>query len=823
MPILLSFVFSLCYIVIYSQSIQSPDQFLSHQIGDQFTPHHLLVDYYQYVAEQSPQVQLIEYGRTHEQRPLLLAYVSSPENLAKLEAIRQSNLGRAGLAGTKEMDNIAIVWLSFSVHGNEAAGSESSMPVLHQLVTNPTAMGWLENSIVILDPCINPDGYSRYTHWNRRVANRRLNIDGQSIEHQEPWPGGRTNHYYFDLNRDWAWQTQIESQQRMDKYLEWLPHIHVDFHEMGFTSPYYFAPAAQPYHAFLTDWQISFQETIGENHARHFEKNGWLFYTREVFDLLYPGYGDTYPIFHGAIGMTYEQGGGGRASRGILLPTGDTLTLHDRVAHHVTTALSTIEVGSKNAEALIRNFETFYENSKNNTPGKYNAYVLSASHPGKLKSFSELLDKNHIQYAFASDSKRLDGFHLNSGTNKTFQLAAGDLIINLNQPYGLFTQILMEPAPDLVDSLTYDITAWSVALGYGLNAYGLKEVLETTFIKESTYSGSIVRPGAYAYILPWGDKQCSYVLSQLLDQCISVRAASEPFSIENTTYPRGSLLVLRGDNRRNQAKLFEVLKKYESSIRIESIMNSWMDSGPDFGSRKMRLLVQPKVLSLVGDEVSSNAAGQVWHYLEQRLDYPVALVEKSSLSRIDLNNYNVLIIPEGSYRFSDNERETLDKWVRQGGKLIAMSRAIRSLKGWDGYELESVEELEEGDIIDIPYNQRNRHSITDQLPGALIQTDLDETHPLTYGLTQPYFSLKTGSTTYQKMEAGWNAGSLSKDPLTYGFVGSNVKRRLSESLIFGIRSKGRGSIIYLVDNPLFRGFWEEGNILMDNALFIAGN
>ena len=397
----------------FSQALMSPDEYLPHAVGDKFTPHHLVVDYFNYVAEHSSRVQVMEYGRTNEERPLTLAFVSTPENLARLEEIRENNLRRAGLVpGEPVQDGIAIVWLSFSVHGNEAAGSESSMPVLYALAhPGGNADEWLRHTVVILDPSINPDGYSRYTEWNRRSAANQMNTDIQSWEHREPWPGGRTNHYLFDLNRDWAWQTQVESKQRIKQYNRWLPQIHADFHEMGYTSPYYFAPAAQPYHNLITPFQRQFQDVIGRNHARHFAEHGWLFFTKEVFDLLYPSYGDTYPIFHGAIGMTYEEGGGGTGSRGVLLPTGDTLTLRDRVAHHTTTALSTVEISAQNADKLTQEFTSYFE-SRNQPPSRFKGYLIKGNQPAKVNRLTSLLDKNNIQYGWVEQTKKVRALSL---------------------------------------------------------------------------------------------------------------------------------------------------------------------------------------------------------------------------------------------------------------------------------------------------------------------------------------------------------------------------------------------------------------------------
>ncbi len=400
--------------------LQSPERFFPHLWGNAFTPHHLLVDYFKHAEANSDWVMIQEYGRTNENRPLLLAFVSTPENLEQLEQIRLNHLSQTGANNQETNHDLdrAIVWISCSVHGNEAAGSESSPAILHELITpdNERTKEWLKNTIVVIDPSINPDGYARYTNWYREVAGQQPDPRPDSREHLEPWPGGRTNHYYFDLNRDWAWQTQIESQQRMVQYNQWLPHIHVDLHEQGYNSPYYFAPAAQPYHDYITQWQRDFQVSIGKNHAKYFDRNGWFYFTKEVFDLLYPSYGDTYPTYLGSIGMTYEQGGSGRAGRAIKLENGDTLTLMDRILHHKTTSLSTIEMGSQNSTQLIQAFKSFYDRSRQNPPGKFKSFIIRGTNNFyKIRAFCEILDKNKIQYGRLNKAITVNAYdYLNS-------------------------------------------------------------------------------------------------------------------------------------------------------------------------------------------------------------------------------------------------------------------------------------------------------------------------------------------------------------------------------------------------------------------------
>jgi hypothetical protein len=367
-------------------------------------------------------VKMEKYGETNEGRELVLAFVSSPENMARLEAIRSNNLGLAGIGGSGSAEQApAIVWFSYNVHGNETSSSEAAMMTLYALTdpANTQTKEWLKNTVVVIDPCINPDGRDRYVNWFNGMVGKEANADAAAREHAEPWPGGRSNHYNFDLNRDWAWQTQVESRQRLKEYSRWLPQVHVDFHEQGSNEPYYFAPAADPFHEVITPWQRDFQVMIGKNNAKYFDSNGWLFFTKERFDLLYPSYGDTYPIYNGSIGMTFEQGGGGRAGLAIVKADGDTLTLLDRATHHYTTGLSTIETASKNRQKLIDEYRKYFEDGRNAKGAEYKAYVLTSGDENKIRSIIQLLEQNGIEYGTVSN-KNFHGFNYNTGKDESY-------------------------------------------------------------------------------------------------------------------------------------------------------------------------------------------------------------------------------------------------------------------------------------------------------------------------------------------------------------------------------------------------------------------
>lgn len=802
--------------------LQSPAEFLGYQIGTQFSRHADVVRYFEHVAANSDMATYQTYGKTNERRPLTYAVVSSRANLNNLEAIRTAHLKNAGIGNGAEGADKAIVWLSYNVHGNEASATESALTTLYQLVTQK--QDWLENTVVIIDPCINPDGRDRYANWYNQVKATPYNTNRLAAEHNEPWPGGRPNHYLFDLNRDWAWATQVESQQRIKVYNQWLPHVHVDFHEQGINEPYYFAPAAEPFHEVITDWQRDFQTQIGKNHAKYFDKEGWLFFTRERFDLLYPSYGDTYPTFLGGIGMTYEQAGHGRAGLGINNDEGIELTLVDRVAHHTTTGLSTVEISSMNAAKLNEEFKKFF--SKNDF--KYKSYVLNG-HADKIQALTKLLDLHEIEYGF-KNSGSVSGFSYKDNGNGSIQ-ADGALVVRTDQPKATMVKVLFEPDAYLSNPLTYDITAWSVPHAYGLDCVASTSLISADGTAPFVKTINQVMPNAVGYLMEWKSNADATFLAEALQMDIRVRFSEKKLRFNGRDFDRGTLVITKSDNRKLEdfaASLTSLANKH-ARVLVPTT-TSFSDNGTDFGSPDIKLVTPSRVAVLRGSGTSSLSYGTVWHYFETQLKYPITSMDTDDFDVSDLEDFDVLILPSGWYSrvFRGDALDELKAWVRNGGKLIAIDRALGSFDGKDGFVLETnkgdddAKEDEDDNLT--PYDQREKESVKDFITGSIYQVTLDQSHPMAFGFEDTYFSLKQGSRSYQFLDSGYNVGIIKGEPVSVsGFSGDDAKAGLKNSLVFGEARMGRGSVIYLVDDVLFRSFWENGKLFVANSLFFVNS
>lgn len=813
--------FFIVSVSLYAQ-VPTPAEFLGYELGEEFTPHHRVVDYYKLVAENLPTVKLQEYGTTYEGRPLMIAYISSEENMARLEEVRLNNLRLAGLADSEELtDAPAIVWLSYNVHGNESSSTEASLKTLYFLAdpTNAKSAEWLKNTVVIMDPCVNPDGRERYVNFYRQYKHSPLVINPNAMSHQEDWPGGRMNHYLFDLNRDWLWLTQKESQQRLALYNEWLPQIHVDFHEQSRNSPYYFAPGAEPYHSIITPWQRNFQKEIGQNHASYFDKNNWVYFTSEYFDLLYPSYGDTYPTFSGAIGMTYEQAGGGAAGLAVKTNYEDTLTLSDRLEHHFTTGISTVEITSKNAARLLGEFDKYFSD---NPGGTYKSFIVDGTNnKDKIRKLVRLLDKHKIRYGSSSFSKSLNVFNYQNAGSESIKMSKDHLVISVDQPKGRLVSALFEPQTFVADSLTYDITAWSLPYAMGIRSYATSTVVlvDGTFtLPEEEFTTPPSPP--YAYLLRYESVDDGIFLGALLQSGIQVGVLNKPATFGAQTFDRGSLVILRGNNmgRKNFDSVIQTLASTHKRNPLP-VNTGLATSGIDLGSGNIQRVKPVRVGVAAGPGTSPYMVGEVWHFFEQQFNYPITLLRKEDISENTLRDIDVLILPDGSY---SEEENILFEWIENGGKAIAMGSVLEIFAMSDKFKLTSQEAPIPADTLTLSnYALKDRKEVSKDIPGAIFLANMDNTHPLAYGYSSQYATLSIGTDSYV-LPYGDQVALLSANPvLLNGFAGSIALEKVKGRMVFGVENYGRGKVVYLSDNPLFRSFWENGKLLVINAVLLV--
>ena len=829
--------------------LQSPEQFLGYKIGSRYTPHWRIVEYYRHVAAAAPNVmKLQQYGETNEGRPLLVAFVSSAANISNLENIRASNLKAASTGTASPAGAPAIVWLSYNVHGNETSSSEAALQTLFAFINpaNTQTKAWLQNTVVIMDPCLNPDGRDRYVNWFHSVVGKQYNPSLAAREHREPWPGGRSNHYNFDLNRDWAWQTQVETQQRLKAYNEWLPQIHVDFHEQGVNAPYYFAPAAEPFHQVITPWQRHFQETIGRNHAKYFDERGWLYFTKERFDLLYPSYGDTYPIYNGAIGMTYEQGGGPAGGASVLLENGDTLTLADRVLHHYTTGLSTVEIASQNAAKLLSEFSAFYNDALTNGVGAFKSYVIknNKADAERIQALIGLLQKNKIEFGYAKGGMAR-GFSYGSGREESMNVGTSDIVIPTMQQRGTLVNVLFEPVTELSDSVTYDITAWALPYAYGLQAIASKAAVPFSKLLQTSLEGKMpnnaIMPAAptgtngtnaYGYIIRWSGVQSVKLVTKLMQRGIKLRFSQQPFQSGTEPFDRGAVLVLKTSNQ-YYSGLWDTVRQLATSynVTLAPLLSGFVEKGYDLGSEAIRPMQNRRIAVVTGEGISSLGAGEVWHFFDQVLEHPVTLINATDLGRVDWNSFDVLVMPDGVYRFLSDKAaaDAFKSWINGGGNVVAMESAVAQLakQEWS-LKLKRSEDSNDtkgGTAYELlkKFENRERDYIPTITPGAIFKIELDNSHPLAFGYPNYYYTLKQDANIYEFIkEGGWNVGVLKRTRPVAGFVGSQLSGRLQDGLLFGTQEVGRGSVTYLADDVLFRSFWEGGKLMFCNAVFLVG-
>ena len=647
-------------------AIPSPREFLGFEPGEWHVRHDQVVAYMRHLAAQSPRVSVRQYGATWERRPLLLVTITSPENQSRLESIQADHQAGQGSA--------LVLWQGFSVHGNEASGTHASLSYAHYLAasTDPAVEAALEETVVLIDPTINPDGFDRFVNWVNSHKAQNLVGDRVSREHQEAWPNGRTNHYWFDLNRDWLLLTHPESRARIAEYQRWRPHVLTDHHEMGSDSTFFFQPGVpERKHPLTPARNVELTQVLAEHHAKALDSVGELYFTREQFDDFYYGKGSTYPDIQGTIGILFEQA----SARGHLMTTvNGPLSFRRAIRNQVRTAISTFQGARANAAALMTYQSDFYqESARLAAQDPIKGYVFGdGGDTLRARTLADILSRHGIEVYEIAETLEVEGQRFTAGHA---------YVVPTNQRQYRLIKAVMETRTSFEDTVFYDVSTWTLPLAFGLDFAPMRRlgnVQGDLFELTSRQTRGPV-PNAYAYAISWGEYNAPAVLQQLLEAGVKVRAATQPLVLAGgVTLPRGSLVIARGLNSELAESFVELLgdAAEEHEVDVYSIETGLNWQGRDLGSTTYRTLKPVRPALLVDDQVQSYDAGEVWHLLDQRVGLPLVLARMRQFDQLALSRYTHLLMVDGNYeRFSKEATEQLRQWIKAGGTLVTTRRA----------------------------------------------------------------------------------------------------------------------------------------------------
>jgi hypothetical protein len=816
-----------------AQAPPSPQEVLGYELGDRFTDHAGVMRYMEALAAAAPSmVRLRPYGETPEGRRLLQVVIAREDRLARLDELLSRNRAliepATAAAAARELGatNPAVVYYSYGVHGNESSSSEAAMWTAWDLVRGaPEVAGVLDSLVVVIDPVANPDGRDRYVNWYRQARGAAPNPSPESREHWEPWPGGRFNHYLFDLNRDWAWATQAETRARLATWDYWSPQVHVDFHEMGYQTSYFFFPAAAPinpmYPAHILDWGRYF----GDANARAFDQHGWPYYTGEGFDLFYPGYGDSWPSLVGAIGMTYEQAGSGRAGLTIRQPDGQYLTLRQRATQHRTSGNATLRAAAARRSDLIADFARFHQTVGDGLPD-----ILVV--PGDEARAAALLDLLRSQGIRVEEATRpfRGGATPHFGFAARREFPAGTLLVRARQPRGRLALTLLQPETVLDATYSYDISAWSLPFAYGIEAHSIGRVPDGGWRP----AGERWRAGAGAP----GEAAVGMLAEPRFDNWPAVirylqaggraRVLNDAFTIEGRSWPAGTLFFPRAGVEDWVGKV--------ASAGLDSVAvpvhSARATQGTDLGTNRAYNLKLPRTALVMGDGVAPTAAGAHWFFLEQTLQLPFDQLPVERVAAADLADYDVIILTDMS-RGALGERGTaaLERWVQRGGTLVASGTGARTV-GADIADISLREPPEESEENRLERALRGREERqldrwTAQVPGAILSVQLDAGHPLAFGTgvagnPSRLYVLHSGAQVFEPHTDFETVGFFRAElERVSGVISERNLEQLQRGSWLATRRVENGRVILFIDDPVFRHFWYSTFQPYANAIMVG--
>jgi hypothetical protein len=812
----------------YNPAITTPTQSLGSEVGEWHVRHDQLVTYMHTLAAQSDRVSVVETGRTHENRPLLLLAFTSPGNQNKLHELQTQHV--ANLAKPADLKAPLVLWMGYSVHGNESSGSNAALLVAYYLAAgqNQDIDTLLNDNIVLLDPSLNPDGLARFAQWANMHKSQTLVSDPMNREHQEAWPSGRTNHYWFDLNRDWLLLTHPESRARIAQFQQWRPHVLTDFHEMGSDSTFFFQPGVP---ARKNPWtplkNVELTAALGDFHAKALDSTKQLYFTQEGYDDFYYGKGSTYPDAFGSVGILFEQA----SSRGHLRDTANgLLSFPQTIQNQVTTSLSTFTGAVANKSALLNYQQEFAKQTdelikKDDLSGYL---VKEAYDHSRFARFQSILRAHNIEFFTPSKDVQV--------ADKNFS-ATSSIFVPLDQaPYRLIKS-LFSTRQSFDDNTFYDVSNWNLPLAFNLDYAPVERKLWRKVSAQKNASPAVTEiksellEDAYAYAFSWDDSKAATLLSRLLAAGVKVQIAGDALVAQtsqgNMSFGAGSVIIPAAFKQ--PADLSSILKQQSKDlpIVISSITSGLTHQGIDLGSRKMINLSAPKVLLVGGKGTSQYEAGEVWHHFDKELEMPLTIVELDSLATLKLDNYSHIIWVEGNYKnVPSTTVERLESWLKEGGVLIGQQAATKWFvdNKWLKAQFKTDKDIALAfELKGLQYADMEAFQAKQRIAGAVFSTKLDVGHPLAFGFHQADLAVfRNNNQIMLKPEKPFvTVATYSDKPLMAGYTAKELQELIANSAVIVAHTVGKGKIIGFNTDVNFRGVWQGTSRLMDNAIFMS--
>ncbi|MEM8894988.1 MAG: M14 family zinc carboxypeptidase [Bacteroidota bacterium] len=812
----------------FDSSIPSPEEFLGYPIGEFHTRHDRMVSYFETLADISDKATIQTIGMTYEHRPQVILTITSEDNHTNLEDLRKQHLTISD--PSVPMPNLdetpLVIVMGYSVHGNEPSTSEASMLLAYYLLasTSDEVADYLDKAIIHIEPALNPDGRERHTNWaNMHKGNPKV-ADPIDREHNEVWPGGRVNHYWFDLNRDWLPLTHVESQARIKFYHQWLPNLGADYHEMGTNSTYFFEPTKP----FSTENPIvprtnykDLNNAMAPYFAKSLDKMGSLYFTKELFDNSYPGYGSTYQDIHGGLGLVFEQA----SSRGHLQQSSTReVSFAFTIRNHVATSIASIEGTVANKNLFQTHQRDFFQYALNQ----------AAKDPVKVWLFGDEFDRTRNE-AFVN---LLLQHKIKVYENNTDQSIAGNnykagmsYMVPTNQKQHLMVKSVFEHVKSFYDSVFYDASTWTVSSAFGIPNEGLKT---TRFTLGDEITGLEKRmtelaKASYAYIIDWRDYNASMALNHLLENDVFVHTAFKPFAVatdnDNKSFGYGSLMISVADQNKNADEVHQLVSDAVSKAGISAtpVNTGFSINGIDLGSPNFRTIQQPKALLIVGEGVYLYEAGEVWHLLDSRVGMPITKVDKVDLGRVNLYDYNTLVMVRGNYNdLPEKFVNDVKQWLSAGNTLIAQKQAVNWAISKEVVNEELIK-VESGDEPRMDYTSARNYRGSKVIGGSIYEVDLDISHPVGFGYSKRNIPVYRNSNIFLKPSSNpfSTVAQYTRNPWISGYIKPENLDYIKQSASIVVSRVGRGRAVLMTDNSNFRGYWYGTSKLFINALFFG--